>query len=473
LFLLAAAIPVRHHVFLILMVGGVYLWVIVVAARRRGPLYGVPLAIAGGLAFDSFYIPPTREFGAHNWQNWLVMAIYISMGVLIGVLGAASQRRAEVSEAARTELANEQAALRRVATLVARESPPDEVFAKVAEEVVLLLGVETAVVLRYAPDGTAAVVARWGGLAHAFADRGVGWEGDAVAAQVLRTGPPARIDDHRTAAGPLAASEPELGVRSAVGAPIVVGGQLWGVLVVGSLREKPLAVNTESRIGEFAELVATAVSNMQARSDLATSRARIVAATDEARRRIERDLHDGTQQRLVSLALQLRAAEAAVPPEAADLRARLGRTADGLTDAVDDLREISRGIHPAILSEGGLGPALKALARRSSLPVKLDVGPVERLPQPVETAAYYVVSEALANATKHAGASVAQVDLGVRDGTLRLSVRDDGIGGADPSQGSGLLGLIDRVEALGGTIAMTSPPGQGTSMALELPVEVR
>ncbi|MEA2478442.1 MAG: hypothetical protein QOJ07_364, partial [Thermoleophilaceae bacterium] len=193
---------------------------------------------------------------------------------------------------------------------------------------------------------------------------------------------------------------------------------------------------------------------------------------DETRRRIEHDLHDGTQQRLISLALELRTAETTAPPEASELRARLERIAEGLAGAVEDLREISRGIHPAILSEGGVGPAVKGLARRSSLPVELNLGAVDRLPQPLEMAAYYVVSEALANATKHARASVAEVDLEVRDGTLHVSIRDDGVGGADPSQGSGLLGLIDRVEALGGTIAVTSPPGHGTAMALELPVDL-
>jgi signal transduction histidine kinase len=471
LFLLAAAIPIRHHAVLIVLLGGIYVYVIVVAGKRLGPLYAVPLAIAGGLAFDSFYIPPTREFGADDWQNWLVIAIYISMGVLVGALAAASQHRAEVSEAARAELADEQAALRRVATLVARESPSEEVFAKVAEEVALLLRVETALMLRYAPGGTATIVASWGGSPEAFAiGRSVSLQGDTVTAGVLRTGRPARIDDYATATGPVAATMRELGVNSTVGAPIVVAGQLWGVVVVGSRRAEPMEADTESRIEEFAELVAMAVSNAQARSDLAASRTRIVTATDEMRRRFERDLHDGTQQRLVSLALQLRTVEATVPPEATELRAQLGSAVEGLAGAVEDLREISRGIHPAVLSKGGLGPALKVLARRSPVPVRLDLGAIERLPQALETAAYYVVSEALANATKHATASVVEVDLGVRDGRLHLSIRDDGVGGADPSDGSGLRGLIDRVEALGGMIAVTSPSGQGTSIVLELPI---
>jgi signal transduction histidine kinase len=211
----------------------------------------------------------------------------------------------------------------------------------------------------------------------------------------------------------------------------------------------------------------------QSREELAASRARIVAAGDQARRRIERDLHDGTQQRLVSLVLDLRAAEAAVPPERPELRAQLDRAADGLTGALEELRELSRGIHPAILSEGGLAPALKALARRSSVPVELELDVPARLPEPVEVAAYYVVSEALANAAKHAQASVAQVEAQAHDGLLHLSVRDDGVGGAAPRGGSGLVGLADRVEALGGTIKVHSPPGHGTRLLIDLPIQDR
>ena len=209
----------------------------------------------------------------------------------------------------------------------------------------------------------------------------------------------------------------------------------------------------------------------ESRGELAASRARIVAAGDQARRRIERDLHDGTQQRLVSLVLDLRAAEAAVPPELAELRGQLARVADGLAGALGDLRELSRGIHPAILSEGGLGPALKALARRSVVPVELDVHIQTRLPEQVEVAAYYVVSEALANAAKHAHATAAHVQVQARDGRLHLAVRDDGAGGAARGRGSGLVGLTDRVEALGGSISIASPTGQGTALLVDLPIK--
>ncbi|HEY0620114.1 MAG TPA: histidine kinase, partial [Kribbella sp.] len=263
-----------------------------------------------------------------------------------------------------------------------------------------------------------------------------------------------------------------VGIRSAAGSPIVVQGRLWGLMIAMSTHPEPLPPQTESRMGEFTDLVATAISNLEAWSDLAASRARIVEATDQTRRRFERDLHDGVQQRLVSLTLELRGAEAVALPESADLRAQLSEVGDGLTGVLDDLRELSRGIHPAILSEGGLGPALKALARRSVVPVELDVSVQQRLAERVEVAAYYVVSEALANAAKHAHASLAQVRVEAGNGILALRIRDDGVGGADPARGSGLIGLTDRVEALGGKIAVASPAGEGTSLHVELPVEL-
>jgi signal transduction histidine kinase len=215
----------------------------------------------------------------------------------------------------------------------------------------------------------------------------------------------------------------------------------------------------------------TMASALQAsRRDLAESRARIVTAGDRARQRIERDLHDGIQQRLVSLVLELRAAEGAVPPDAPQLRAQLDGIARELTGTLDELRELSRGIHPAILSEGGLRPALRALARRSPVPVEVEVDVPNRLPEPVEVAAYFVVSEALANAAKHARASVVRVSARAEERSLRLSVHDDGVGGATPGSGSGLIGLVDRVQALDGTISITSPPGAGTTLLINLPL---
>jgi signal transduction histidine kinase len=220
------------------------------------------------------------------------------------------------------------------------------------------------------------------------------------------------------------------------------------------------------------ELVGTAIANADSRAQLTASRARIVAAVaDDARRRIERDLHDGTQQRLVALSLTLRVAQSTVPAELPELQTQIGRVADELTGAIEELREMARGIHPAILSEGGLGPALRTLRRRAAIPVELDIRTETRPADRIEVAAYYVVSEALTNATKHARASCAHVAVEQRDVLLHLSIRDDGVGGADPARGSGLIGLRDRVQALGGSIEVDSPPGAGTAIVVELPLQ--
>jgi signal transduction histidine kinase len=232
-----------------------------------------------------------------------------------------------------------------------------------------------------------------------------------------------------------------------------------------------LPADTEARLANFTELVATAIANAQSRAELTASRARIVAAADETRRRIERDLHDGIQQQLVSLGLDVRGAQAAVPLQVSEFQGVLSRVSDGLASVLEELREISRGIHPAVLSEGGLQPALNALCRRSALSVELDLHAERRLPEPVEVAAYYVVSEALTNAAKHAHASVVKVDIDTPDAMLQLAIRDDGIGGADPGQGSGLVGLSDRIEALGGTLQVSSPAGSGTTLLVEVPLE--
>jgi signal transduction histidine kinase len=258
-----------------------------------------------------------------------------------------------------------------------------------------------------------------------------------------------------------------------VGSPIIVEGGLCGVVGVASTTDRPLPPDTEWRLAQFTELVGTAIANAQSREELAASRARLVAAADASRRRIERDLHDGAQQRLVSLALELREVQAAVPPGLDELRAGLSRIVAGLTNVLEDLREIAHGIHPAMLAEGGLGPALKTLARRSAIPAELDLRVEDRLPEAVEVATYYLVSEALTNAAKHAHASVVNVAVETRGRVLHLAVQDDGVGGADVSRGSGLVGLKDRAEAIGGTMAIDSPRGGGTSIKIELPLDGR
>jgi signal transduction histidine kinase len=372
-----------------------------------------------------------------------------------------------------SELANlldEQAALRRVATVVAEGTPPEKVFSAVNEEVARLLDVDGTRLMRYEADGTVTFVASWGEPTIVPAGTRMVLDGRNIGSLVRSSGRPARIEDYEDAPGSLAAIARERGVRSTVGAPITVAGRLWGAMSAFSKADKPLPSGIELRLADFTDLVGTAIANTQARADLTASRARVVAATDDIRRRIERDLHDGTQQWLVSLALDVRNAQASVPDTQPQLRTELAGIADGLVAALDNLREISRGIHPALLARRGLGPALEALARRSPLPVELDINLDGRLPDHVEVAAYFVVAEGFTNAAKHARPTAVWVAAEVVDGRLRLTVRDDGIGGADPANGSGLTGLTDRVEALGGTITVHSPPGEGTTVQVWLPL---
>jgi signal transduction histidine kinase len=372
------------------------------------------------------------------------------------------------SRAALARLAEEQAALRRVATLVARGAAPEQVFAAVTEEYARLVPVDAAAIARLEPDDTLRYVASWG-RAVAFLPVGSRWtlDGKNIATDVIETGRPVRVESQAGATGTLADLVRDMGIRSVVGTPVVVEGRVWGEMGAGSTLEEPLPPDAEARLASFTELVATAIANADSRAELMASRARIVAAADETRRRMERDLHDGTQQQLVTLMLDLQLVRAEAPPE---LEGGLSRIAEQVTDVFNQVREISRGIHPAILSEQGLTLALKALARRSAVPVELDLRTGRRLPDHVEVAAYYAVSEALANAVKHARASLVFVELDAPDATLRLSIRDDGIGGADPAQGSGLTGLRDRIEAVGGTLDVSSPADGGTTLLIEIPV---
>jgi signal transduction histidine kinase len=433
-----------------------------------------------------------REYGASSGVGtpvivegrlWGVMATYSSVEEPLPAdtearlasfteLVATAIANAE-SRAALARLAVEQAALRRVATLVARGPAPGELFAAVTEEAGRLLGAHLAGMARYESDDTVTVLATWAaeGEQHPLVPGPWPLDGEDLASAVFRTGQPVRIDDYHGVPGRIAAFvREELGICSSVASPVVVEGRLWGVLFLHSKQARqPFGRDAESRLTGFTELVATAIANTESRAALAASRARIVAAADETRRRIERDLHDGTQQQLVSLILELRAVQAAVPDQLAELGDGLARIAERLAGVFDQVREISHGIHPAILSERGLQPALRALARQSAVPVELDLRAGRRLPAPVEVAAYYAVSEALANAAKHARASAVHVELDARDTRVRLAIRDDGIGGADPARGSGLVGLRDRIEALGGTLQITSPADRGTTLIIEIP----
>jgi signal transduction histidine kinase len=368
-------------------------------------------------------------------------------------------------------LAEEQAALRRVATLVARGVRPAEVFPAVAQEVRHVLRADATTIVRLDPDGAATVLTRVGDHAEEV-PVGSRWnlEPPLALAVALRTGRPARLDDYSQVSGAYGDRVRRLGIRSGVGTPIIVEGQLWGAISVGG-RHGRLPADTEQRMADFTELIGTAIANADSRAQLTASRARIVAAADDARRRIERDLHDGTQQRLFALGLELRLAQSMEPMNRSEVQTQMGRVAHELDGVIAELREISHGIHPAILSEGGLGPALRTLARRAPLPVELDIRTETRWAPPIEGAAYYIVSEALTNTTKHARASYAHVTVEQHDALLHLSIRDDGMGGADPAGGSGLIGLRDRVQALGGSIEVTSHPGDGTAIVVELPLQ--
>jgi signal transduction histidine kinase len=381
------------------------------------------------------------------------------------------QPRAE-SRSPLARLAEEQAALKRVAIQVARGSPSELVFAAVTEEVGRLLPVDMTNMCRYEPGNTMTFVATWakGGEGFRLGSR---WPlgGQNLATLVFETGRSVRIDNYAGASGPLSVAAQDTGIRSAVASPIIVEGRLWGMMGAGSGIGQTLPPDSEVRLASFTELVAMAIANAESRAELKASRARIITATDETRLRIERDLHDGIQQQLVSLLLELRSAEATVPPEMEELRAHHARMERGLDSVLIELREISRGIHPAILTTAGLGPALKTLARRSALPVELELRCQRRLPEHIEVAAYYVVSEALTNAAKHAHASVVTIDVAEQDAILKLAIRDDGVGGADPSRGTGLIGLADRIEALGGRVKFVSPVRGGTSLSIEIPVE--
>jgi signal transduction histidine kinase len=424
---------------------------------------GVPISVEGRLwgvisvgSTSEESLPPDTEARLGGFTE------------LVGTAIANAQARVELRG-----FADEQAALRRVATLVARAAAPEDVFAAVAAEVGQMLSADIANLGRYDAGAAATIVGTWP-EARAGNPYSLGMQvelgGANTASMVFETGRPARINV-ADASGAVAEAGRARGIHSSLAAPISVDGRLWGVMAVLYAREELLPSDTEARLAGFTELVGTAVANAEARAALTASRARIVAAADATRRRIERDLHDSAQQRLVSLALYLRTTvQAAVPPGADELAAQVNEVAEDIVGVVDELRELARGLHPAVLADGGLRPALKTLARRSAVPVRLDLHIDRRLPDPIELAAYYVVAEALANTVKHAQATSIEIHAAAGDGVLRVRVRDDGRGGADPSGGSGLIGLTDRVEALGGRLTLDSPPAAGTTMQVALPL---
>jgi signal transduction histidine kinase len=365
----------------------------------------------------------------------------------------------------------EQAALRRVATMVAGGTPAPDLFGRVCEELGALLAVKSTDMIRYERDGFATVVGTWTGNETPGFPVGerVPVEGDTVTGKLYRSGRPERVDDYGEVDGELAERLREFGIYSVVGAPVYVAGRLWGAIMATSEQTHAFPPETEARIGSFAELITAALANVDAREQLAASRARIVEAADAARRRIERDLHDGAQQRLVALALMLRRLESALEPGSAATRELAAAQAE-LDAALEELRELARGIHPSILTDRGLEAALAAVAGRSTVPVELDVDSCRKLPLSVQTTAYFVVAEALTNASKHASPDRVEVRVAVGNGHATIEVRDDGAGGVDPSRGSGLSGLADRVSALGGTLEIDSPAGAGTTVRARIPV---
>jgi signal transduction histidine kinase len=366
-------------------------------------------------------------------------------------------------------LLDEQAALRRVAMMVASGTPAAELFGRVCEELGRVLGVEGTDMIRFEDEG-AVIVGAWSSSGQPSFPVGerIPVDGESVGAKLRATGHPQRVDDYEGVAGELAARIRSYGIRSAVGAPIFVAGRLWGGIMVISERPHAFPLDTEERVGSFAELVTAALANVDAREELDASRARIVEAADAARQRIERDLHDGAQQRLVSLALNLRLLQANLDA-GSDAARELAAARSELEATLEELRDLARGIHPSVLTDRGLEAAIAGLVGRSPIPVELQLNGAEGLPEPVQITAYFIVAEALTNAFKHARCDLVTVRVGAEGGWATVEVHDDGVGGTDPAGGSGLSGLRDRVSALGGALDISSPPGDGTTIRARMP----
>ena len=412
-------------------------------------------------------------------DSLLSTQLFIAISALTSLVLAAvtaertrATRALAATEAAQRTLAAEQAALRRVATLVAGEAPPSRVFEQVTEEVGRLLGLPGASVARYDGDRTATVVGAWSEDGRPLFPVGatLDLDGNTVLAKVLRSGSAQRVERYEEASGTLAHTLRSFGYRAAVAAPVHVGGKLWGALATASASDQPLPEALEQRLCDFAELVAQALANADAYEQLAASRARLVEVADAERRRLERNLHDGAQQRLVSVALELAMVNAKLERDPQAARELLSAARDHFAEGLDELRELARGIHPVVLTERGLGPALEALRARAPVPVEIVELPDERLPATVEAAAYYVVAEAITNVAKYARASRATVRVRQSNGAATVAVSDDGVGGADPARGTGLRGLAARVEALNGRIDVDSPPERGTRITAVMPL---
>jgi PAS domain S-box-containing protein len=440
---------------------------------REGHRRGVERYVATGegkFVGHPVELPAMRADGSHFPVEIAITRPELAGPPLFtGFLRDITERRR--SETELRTLADEQAALRRVATIVASEEPQERLFAAVTEEVGRLLAAHTANMLRFEAGGVALVVGEWstGSVRSVPLGTRVALDGPTVAARIFRSGRPERVDSYDGMPGGHAEMLRSLGFRSAVGAPIKLAGRLWGAVAISTVLRTPFAAGSEQRIADFAELVALALANAESRRELAASRARIVETGDAERRRLERNLHDGAQQRLVGLSLTLRLCQTKLAGVDDEVLEILRGAEQELAEALEELRELARGIHPAILTDRGLVPALEMLAKRSSLPVDLDARLPDRLPPPVEAAAYYIVAEALTNAFKHAHAERVRVEVRRVDGEALVEVSDDGVGGAEPGGGSGLRGLGDRIDALGGRLELESPAGAGTLLRARLP----
>ena len=449
--------------------------ILIWAALRLGPAGAVTaVLITSGLTIWNTAQgsgPFTRSTITHSV---FASQLFVSVAALTSLVLAAVTAERSASEEAQRELAGEQAALRRIATLVAGDPKPERVFEEVTAEAAQTLGASTASLARFDPGDTVTFIGAWsqsGTLAFPVGSS-VTLEGAGVLAAVRQTGEPQRIERYDQLPGPVAERMASFGYGSAAAAPIKLGGSIWGALVAAAQDNAAFPSGAERRLADFADLVAQALANADAYQKLADSRARIVEVADGERQRLERNLHDGAQQRLVSLALQLRLVRNALDKDGEEAESLLAQADDELEQALDELRELARGIHPATLTTSGLRTALTGLIERAPIPVQVTRLPTERLPEAVEAAIYYLVAEAITNVAKYAGATRATVfvERSPSNGHVTVAVEDDGCGGADPENGTGLVGLADRIEALGGRLDIDSPRDRGTRLVAEIPV---
>ncbi|HET8750924.1 MAG TPA: MASE1 domain-containing protein [Gaiellaceae bacterium] len=450
--------------------------VLIWAALRFGPPgAATTVAIAAGLTVWNTAQGSGPFVRASTTNSLLSTQLFVAVAALTSLVLAAVTAERSASEEEQRRLTAEQAALRRIATLVAGDTEPDRVFGEVTAEAAQTIGASAATLARFDSGNTATFIGAWsqeGALAFPVGSS-IALDGGGALAAVRQTGEPLRVHGYDKLVGPVVERIASFGYTSAAAAPVKLGGEIWGALVAAAQGDAPFPAGTEQRLADFADLVAQALANADAYRKLADSRARIVEVTDNERRRLERNLHDGAQQRLVSLALQLRLIKNAVTQDAGTAESLLGQADSELGQALEELRELARGIHPAALTMDGLQPALTGLTERAPIPVQIAGVPDERLPEAVEVAIYYLVAEAITNVTKYAEATraIVVVDRPDGDGHVTVAVEDDGIGGADPENGTGLVGLTDRIEALGGRLDIDSPRGGGTRLTAEIPCD--